>query len=188
MCSPLLVVKKLRYYARYIVVCLLLNRRALVVELVDELQTLVEDYVRDFKPADAGAWRLVLQEINLFLQVSPSRIPTLAQEHTAACLPAHVCTVQVDCPLAISDRAKEAPALSNRLKLPPSGLEGKIRLQEAILVGNYQHQVKFSELTLDMFRVMQVLERERVGSSFPRPSLDHSPEVRPFPLAPAAAQ
>lgn len=149
--NPLLVVKKLRYYARYIVVCLLLNRRALVVELVDELQTLVDDYVRDFKPADAAAWRLVLQEINLFLQV--------------------------DCPLAISDRAKEAPALSNRLKLPPSGLEGKIRLQEAILVGNYQHQVKFSELTLDMFRVMQVLERERVGSAFPRPSpLDHSPD------------
>jgi hypothetical protein len=90
--------------------------------------------------------------------------------------------VQVDCPLAISDRAKEAPALSNRLKLPPSGLEGKIRLQEAILVGNYQHQVKFSELTLDMFRVMQVLERERVGSAFPRPSpLDHSPDVRSPP-------
>lgn len=67
--SPLLVVKKLRYYARYIVVCLLLNRRSLVVELVEELQTIVDEYVREFKPADAAAWRLVLQEINLFLQV-----------------------------------------------------------------------------------------------------------------------
>ena len=31
-----------------------------------------------------------------------------------------------------------------------------IHVQEVILVGNYQHQVKFSELTLDMFRLMQV--------------------------------
>ncbi|ELR19151.1 uncharacterized protein ACA1_336440, partial [Acanthamoeba castellanii str. Neff] len=61
--NPLLVVKKLRYYARYIVVCLLLNRRALVVELVDELQTLVDDYVRDFKPADAAAWRLDYEDV-----------------------------------------------------------------------------------------------------------------------------
>lgn len=73
--SPLLVVKKLRYYARYIVVCLLLNRRALVLELVDELQTLVDDYVREFKPADAAAWRLVLQEITLFLQVQGEQYP-----------------------------------------------------------------------------------------------------------------
>lgn len=79
--------------------------------------------------------------------------------------------------MTISDRAKDAPTPSNRLKLPPSGLEGKIRLQEAILVGNYQAQVKFSELTLDMFRIMQVLERDRVGSSFSKPSLDPTSEV-----------
>lgn len=59
----------MRYYARYIVVCLLVNRRTLVLELVDELQALVDDYIRDFKPSDAAAWRSVLQEINLFLQV-----------------------------------------------------------------------------------------------------------------------
>jgi hypothetical protein len=36
----------------------------------------------------------------------------------------------------------------------------KLRLQEAILVGNYQNQIKFSELTLDMYRLLQSLERE----------------------------
>jgi hypothetical protein len=36
----------------------------------------------------------------------------------------------------------------------------KIKLQEAILVGNYQNQIKFAELTLDMYRMMQSLERE----------------------------
>ena len=69
LCSALLVVKKLRYYARFIVICLLLNRRSLVLQLVEELQALVEQYVKEFKPPDAPAWRLVLQEVTLFLQV-----------------------------------------------------------------------------------------------------------------------
>jgi len=137
-------VKKLRYYARFIVVCLLLNRRSLVLQLVEELQALVEQYVKEFKPPDAPAWRLVLQEVTLFLQV--------------------------DCPLEISDRNKDTP-VSNRLKTLPSSSEGKVKLQEAILVGNYQNQVKFSELTLDMFRIMQALERERAPSAA-RPTLE----------------
>ncbi|KAL6054415.1 Protein SCAI,Protein SCAI, partial [Balamuthia mandrillaris] len=142
--SSLLVVKKLRYYARFIVVSLLLNRRKLVSGLVDELQVLVDAYIKTFKPSDAAAWRLVLQEINLFLQV--------------------------DRPLVLLDKSKDAPPISNRLNLPPSTLEGKPKLQEAILVGNCQNQVKFSELTLDMFRIMQVLEREQgIVSRLPEP-------------------
>lgn len=35
-----------------------------------------------------------------------------------------------------------------------------LSLQEVIIVGAYQEQVKFSELTLDMFRMLQTLERE----------------------------
>lgn len=36
--------------------------------------------------------------------------------------------------------------------------EVRSRLQQAVLVGNSAHQVKFSELTIDMFRLMQALE------------------------------
>ena len=36
----------------------------------------------------------------------------------------------------------------------------KLILFEAILVGNYQNQIKFSELTLDVYRILQLLERE----------------------------
>ena len=35
-----------------------------------------------------------------------------------------------------------------------------IMLQEVIIVGARQEQVKFSELTLDMFRMLQTMERE----------------------------
>ena len=35
-----------------------------------------------------------------------------------------------------------------------------LSLQEVLIVGSCSEQVKFSELTLDMFRMLQSLERE----------------------------
>ena len=35
-----------------------------------------------------------------------------------------------------------------------------LSLQEVLVVGSFAEQVKFSELTLDMFRMLQTLERE----------------------------
>ena len=35
-----------------------------------------------------------------------------------------------------------------------------LTLQEVLIVGSCSEQVKFSELTLDMFRMLQTLERE----------------------------
>lgn len=68
-------VKKLRYYARFIVVCLLLNRNEMIKKLMDELTVLVEDYTRDFKPTDAGEWNVVLSEISTFLEAEKKLTP-----------------------------------------------------------------------------------------------------------------
>ncbi|CAJ0760172.1 14202_t:CDS:1, partial [Entrophospora sp. SA101] len=65
---PALMIKKLRYYARFIVVCLLLNNREIVQKLMDELSGLVDDYIKNFKPVDSLEWQLVLQEIGTFLE------------------------------------------------------------------------------------------------------------------------
>lgn len=35
-----------------------------------------------------------------------------------------------------------------------------MRLKQAFIIGNTLQQVKFSELTLDMFRMLEALERE----------------------------
>lgn len=43
-CRPDLMVKKLRYYARFIVVCLLLKKMKLVRELVIELEKQIVEY------------------------------------------------------------------------------------------------------------------------------------------------
>lgn len=67
--SPDLMVKVMRYYARFIVVGLLLNRKKVVLELVDELTKHVDEYIKSLKPTDAQEWYLVLQEITTFLQV-----------------------------------------------------------------------------------------------------------------------
>lgn len=67
---PDLMVKKLRYYARFIVVCLLLKKMKLVRDLVRELVKHIDDYTATYEPDDQHEWSLVLTEIKSFLEVS----------------------------------------------------------------------------------------------------------------------
>uniref|UniRef100_A0A672LQI6 Suppressor of cancer cell invasion n=1 Tax=Sinocyclocheilus grahami TaxID=75366 RepID=A0A672LQI6_SINGR len=71
---PELVVKKLRYYARFIVVCLLLNKMDLVKVLVKELSEEIEDYTQRFNTEDQLEWNLVLQEVAAFVEADPLMI------------------------------------------------------------------------------------------------------------------
>lgn len=61
-------VKKLRYYARFIVVCLLLKKMKLVRELVTELDKQIADYTSTYEPEDQLEWSLVLDEIKGFIK------------------------------------------------------------------------------------------------------------------------
>ena len=45
-------VKKLRYYARFIVVCLLLKKMKLVRDLVRELAKHIDEYTATYEPED----------------------------------------------------------------------------------------------------------------------------------------
>lgn len=85
---PDLMVKKLRYYARFIVVCLLLKKMKLVRELVIELERQIQEYTQtyahppsfltrdanalnypsSYEPEDALEWALVLDEIKGFIK------------------------------------------------------------------------------------------------------------------------
>ena len=67
---PDLMVKKLRYYARFIVVSLLLNKVDLVKELIQELHHYVEEYVSVYEAEDDEEWRLVISEVTAFMEVS----------------------------------------------------------------------------------------------------------------------
>uniref|UniRef100_H3BG28 Suppressor of cancer cell invasion n=1 Tax=Latimeria chalumnae TaxID=7897 RepID=H3BG28_LATCH len=136
---PELVVKKLRYYARFIVVCLLLNKMDVVKELVKELSDEIEDYTRRFNTEDQLEWNLVLQEVSTFIDADP---------------------------LMILNDANDIEITSNRLgeggspPLEHGMIVGQLILADALIIGNCNNQVKFSELTVDMFRMLQTLERE----------------------------
>uniref|UniRef100_A0AAQ5XNS0 Suppressor of cancer cell invasion n=1 Tax=Amphiprion ocellaris TaxID=80972 RepID=A0AAQ5XNS0_AMPOC len=121
---PELVVKKLRYYARYIVVCLLLNKMDLVKVLVKELSEEIEDYTQRFNTEDQLEWNLVLQEVAAFVEADP---------------------------VVVLNDNNSVVVTSNRLQ------EGTVPPLEQGMV------VKFSELTIDMFRMLQALEREPVN-------------------------
>jgi len=144
--KPDLMVKKLRYYARFIVVCLLLKKTKIMRELVRELSRQIDEYVKAYDPDDSLEWQLVLNEISTFIDVDNQ--------------------LSIDqIPLTLSYR------LTNSLVPPlPPGSEkilsntNLLSLEEILIIGNYQDQIKFSELTLDMYRMLQALERQPIDS------------------------
>ncbi|KAJ3035830.1 hypothetical protein HDV00_003365 [Rhizophlyctis rosea] len=153
--SPALMIKKLRYYARFIVVCLLLNRNDVIKKLMDELTALVDEYTKVFKPSDAAEWNVVLSEISTFLEAEKKLAPVDFEGNI----------------LSVPNRLQ----IERTAKFDKDGIP-KLKLQQAILVGNYQNQIKFSELTLDMYRILQSLEREPTNQTGGiRPPSDQPP-------------
>ncbi|XP_004075111.1 protein SCAI [Oryzias latipes] len=139
---PELVVKKLRYYARYIVVCLLLNKMELVKVLVKELSEEIEDYTQRFNTEDQLEWNLVLQEVAAFIEADPT---VVLNDNNSMVVISH----------RLQDES--APPLEQGMVV------GQLVLADALIIGNCNNQVKFSELTIDMFRMLQALEREPVN-------------------------
>lgn len=162
--SQHLVIKKLRYLARFIVVCLLLNNKPMVKTLTDHLTEAVYNYTKLFKPTDAGEWQIVLQEIASFSEADSKLLP-------AAAAAAGSGTTGADLEILIRGRLTPSKAATTSTTAPSAAPEGaerpRLRIQEAILVGNKHEQVKFSELTLDIYRLLQVLEREPPAKDAP---------------------
>lgn len=61
-------VKHLRFFARFLVVSLLLNNHAIIKDLIGSLTRHVNEYI-SLKPMDSADWQAAIQEITLFLQV-----------------------------------------------------------------------------------------------------------------------
>ncbi|RKO94145.1 hypothetical protein BDK51DRAFT_18963 [Blyttiomyces helicus] len=158
--NPALMIKKLRYYARFIVVCLLLNRNDVIKKLMDELTALVDEYTKVFKPTDAAEWNVVLSEISTFLEAEKKLAPVDFEGNV----------------LSVANRLQ----IDRTPKFEKDGTQ-KLKLQEAILVGNYQNQIKFSELTLDIYRILQSLEREPTSHAGAAGKMGNPAELAPPP-------
>ncbi|CAM8945141.1 unnamed protein product [Rhodiola kirilowii] len=134
--------KQLRFLARFFMVCLILNRREMVHQLVKQLKVLVDDCKRTFQESEFKEWKLVVQEIFRFLKADTSFMNLRPLRYS----------VVLDPP---PDSLSQNPACTRSLKL-----------RDAILCSYHHNEVKFSELTLDAFRMLQCLEWEPSGSFF----------------------
>lgn len=144
--------QQLRYYARFMFVCIMLGRVTEVRQLCNELQALVLSHSLKFQDKASAEWSLVITEWMQFLEAD-----TLLQ------------TESVTAPIQPQYSPRLPPSA---YPAPPKGV-----LSEALLITYYHQHVKVAEVPLDTFRMMQALEWDPSGASPPESvSLGDAPD------------
>nr|GMC67683.1 protein SCAI [Ipomoea batatas]GME11628.1 protein SCAI [Ipomoea batatas] len=136
--------KELRFYARFLTVSLILNRSEMVKLLVDRFKSLVDDSKSTFADTNFKELKLVVQELVRF---------TKADFSSLIVRPLRYCAFFDSHPLS---RPYVARFHANKV----------LKFQDALLTSYHKNEVKFAELTLDTFRMMQCLEWEPSGSFY----------------------
>ncbi|KAJ4721439.1 protein SCAI-like [Melia azedarach] len=136
--------KQLRFLARFLMVCLVLNRREMVHQLVNQLKMLLDECKRTFPETDFKEWKLVVQEIVRFLKADTAFMNIRPLRYS----------------LVLDPRPEDLPHVSVSIT------KRSLRLRDAILSSYHHNEVKFSELTIDTFRMLQCLEWEPSGSFY----------------------
>ncbi|KAK8717348.1 hypothetical protein V6N13_044619 [Hibiscus sabdariffa] len=140
--------KELRFYARFLLVLLILNRTEMVKVVVEKLRALVDDCNANFRETNFKEWKLVVQEIVRFMNADTNfTIPSARPFRYCAMFDCHPNSV----PYVARFHAKKV-----------------LKFRDAILMSYHRKEVKFAELTLDSYRMMQCLEWEPSGSSYQR--------------------
>ncbi|XP_043695494.1 protein SCAI-like isoform X2 [Telopea speciosissima] len=136
--------KELRFYARFLIVSLLLNRSEMVQTLVERFKALVDDSKATFRETNFKEWKQVVQEIVRFLKADIAFINARPLRYCAM-FDSHPTSF----PYVARFHAKRV-----------------LKLKDALLMSYHGNEVKFVELTLDTFRMLQCLEWEPSGSFF----------------------
>ena len=150
--KPELMVKKLRFYARYIVICLLLRKVKQVKDLIKEFSRQIDDYVKIYDPSDQIEWQMVKNEINDFMEADS----ILNIENTSGgnnqnliTLTSRLNTDYV--PKMTSNSQMLLTSNNDLMKNLSSSIQ--LNLQEILIVGNCQDQVG-----LLCIRVLEMVE------------------------------
>ncbi|GAB2270674.1 hypothetical protein Dimus_005546 [Dionaea muscipula] len=136
--------KHLRFLARFIMVSLLLGRREMVHQLANQIRIVLDECKRIYQEANFKEWKAVLQEIVKFQKVD-SAFMNIRPLRYSLVLDAHPDSI----PLLSASNSKK-----------------NLRLQDGILCSYHPNEVKFSELTVDTYRMLQCLEWEPSGSFY----------------------
>ena len=143
-----LALRELRYYTRFAVVCLLLEKRSTLRPLLAELRELVSTIGPSCAPHERAEWNLVLHEFDAFSTVERP-----------------LATRDSSCADALDDRRPHRRLRPDALRRQAALVHASARLparslvlSEAILVGACASQAKVSELTIDVFRMLIMVE------------------------------
>ncbi|XP_051187607.1 uncharacterized protein [Lolium perenne] len=135
--------KHLRFLARFLLVALILARRAHTVPLLaSRIRALLDESKKTLQESDYREWKHTVQEITRFLKADS---PFMNMR-----------------PLRYSYAFDPPP--DNLPTTPPTVKKRGLLLGDAILCSYYHNEVKFTDLTLDTFRMLQCLEWEPCGS------------------------
>ncbi|CAH8344952.1 unnamed protein product [Eruca vesicaria subsp. sativa] len=142
--------KELRFYARFLLVALIVDRREMVLHLAEKLRALVEDSKSNFRETNFKEWRLVVQEITRF---------TKADTSLTYVRPLRYCAMLDSYPASQTYLAR-----FHAKKL--------FKFRDALLASYHRNEVKYAEVTLDTYRMMQCLEWEPSGSFYQKPPVE----------------
>ncbi|KAG9454489.1 hypothetical protein H6P81_007393 [Aristolochia fimbriata] len=138
--------KQLRCLARFMVVCLVSNRREMMPPLLNQLRSTVEECKTNFHEVDFKDWRLMIQDLikflkadTAFMNIRPLRYSLVLDLHPDSF------------PVVASVAAR------------------RLKLREALLCSYQWNEVKFAELILNTYRMLQCLEWEPRGSFYVMP-------------------
>ncbi|XP_074308477.1 uncharacterized protein LOC141643289 [Silene latifolia] len=136
--------KELRFYARFLLVALILSKRSMVAVLVDRFTTLVKETSALVRESNLKEWKIVVQEIVRFVNADKA-FPNGRPLRYCAMFDTHPDSL----PYVARFHAKKV-----------------LKLHDAVLTSYHRNEIKFAELTLDTFRMLQCLEWEPSGSFY----------------------
>lgn len=136
--------KELRFYARFLAVALILNRAETAKILAERFRVLVDETKATFRESNLREWKLVVQEILRFLKADTAFMHTRPLRYCTS-LDSHPSSL----PYVARFHAKKV-----------------LKLRDTLLTSYHRNEVRFTELTLDTFRMLQCLEWEPSGSFF----------------------
>ncbi|KAG0544094.1 hypothetical protein BDA96_02G245200 [Sorghum bicolor] len=134
--------KELRFIARFLVVAMLMRRAEAVDHLAGRLRALVEETKAAYPKTNFKEWKQVIQELGRFLKADGAYkgSRSLRYDNLFDSYPSNLASI--------------ARFHSKRV----------LKLKEAVLTSYRRNEIKFTELTLDTFRMLQCLEWEPTGS------------------------
>ncbi|KAL8248979.1 hypothetical protein R6Q59_005847 [Mikania micrantha] len=136
--------KELRFYARFLLVSLILNRWEMVKLLLNRFKALLDDTRAQFPDTAFKEWKVVMQEMVRFMKVDAAFSNTRPLRYCAM-FDSHPNSL----PYVARFHAKKV-----------------LKLGDALLMSYHRNEVKFTELTIDTFRMLQCLEWEPSGSFY----------------------